>query len=75
MASHRPTWAALVALLMQVSDLVGRHADAIDGLELNPVWVGVAGQGVQVLDAVLSGRQSGALADWRDLAGRGGAAV
>ena len=30
-------------------------ADRIDELDLNPVWVGPAGQGVQVLDAVIIG--------------------
>jgi acyl-CoA synthetase (NDP forming) len=48
--------AALVDLMMKVSDFVGAHAERIDELDLNPVWVGPAGQGVQVLDAVVIGR-------------------
>lgn len=44
---------ALVGLLMAVSDFVGRHAGEIQELDLNPVWVGPCGQGVQVLDAVI----------------------
>ncbi len=49
--------AALVDLLMRVSDFVGTHADSIDEIDLNPVWVGAAGQGVMALDAVIVGRQ------------------
>lgn len=49
---------ALVELLMKVSDFVGRHADAIDEMDLNPVWVGPAGQGAVALDAVIVGRAS-----------------
>ena len=45
--------AALVSLLIAVSDFVGRHAGQIQELDLNPVWVGPAGEGVQVLDAVI----------------------
>lgn len=48
---------ALTELLMKVSDFVGAHADRIDELDLNPVWVGPAGQGVLVLDAVILGRE------------------
>ena len=44
---------ALVDLLLAVSDFVGRHRAQIQELDLNPVWVGPAGQGVQVLDAVI----------------------
>lgn len=44
---------ALVGLLIAVSDFVGKHAGQIQELDLNPVWVGPAGQGVQVLDAVI----------------------
>jgi acyl-CoA synthetase (NDP forming) len=49
--------AALVDLLMKVSDFVGAHQDAIDEIDLNPVWVGTAGQGVKALDAVIVGRE------------------
>lgn len=45
--------AALARLLVAVSDLVGAHRDAIEELELNPVWVGAAGQGVLALDALV----------------------
>jgi acyl-CoA synthetase (NDP forming) len=44
---------ALADLLVGVSDFVTHHADAILELELNPVWVGLEGQGVRALDAVL----------------------
>ncbi|CAM4329152.1 acetate--CoA ligase family protein [Bordetella muralis] len=50
--------AALIDVLMKVSDFVGRHADAIDEIDLNPVWVGPKGEGAYVLDAVIVGRQS-----------------
>jgi acyl-CoA synthetase (NDP forming) len=52
--------AALVDLLVALSDFVGARADRIDELDLNPVWVGPAGQGVQVLDAVIIGVAEGA---------------
>ena len=48
--------AALVELLMKVSDFVGSHADDIDEMDLNPVWVGQKGEGCVVLDAVIVGR-------------------
>jgi acetate---CoA ligase (ADP-forming) len=48
---------ALVDLLMQVSDFVGAHAESIDEIDLNPVWVGAVGQGVKALDAVIVGRE------------------
>lgn len=47
---------ALVDLLMAISGFVEAHAQRIDELDLNPVWVGPAGAGVQVLDAVFIGR-------------------
>ena len=49
---------ALADLLIKVSDFVGAHAQRIDELDLNPVWVGAAGTGVQVLDAVVIGREA-----------------
>jgi hypothetical protein len=52
--------AALVDLLLAVSDFVGAQDDRIDEIDLNPVWVGPAGQGVQVLDAVIVGRAEAA---------------
>jgi len=45
---------ALVDLLMAVSRFVGAHADRIDELDLNPVWVSPAG--AMALDAVIVGR-------------------
>ncbi|MBI5255139.1 MAG: acetate--CoA ligase family protein [Burkholderiales bacterium] len=48
--------AALVELLLKVSDFVGAHAQQIDEMDLNPVWVGPAGQGALALDAVIVGR-------------------
>lgn len=44
---------ALEALLNRVSDFVVRHADRIEEMDLNPVWIGAAGQGVIPLDAVI----------------------
>ncbi len=47
---------ALVNLLMAVSSFVAAQGDRIDEIDLNPVWVGPAGQGVMALDAVIVGR-------------------
>lgn len=47
---------ALVDLLLAVSDFVAAQGDRIDEIDLNPVWVGPAGQGVMALDAVIAGR-------------------
>lgn len=44
---------ALCATLVAVSDYVIRHAESIEELELNPLWVGPAGAGTCALDAVL----------------------
>lgn len=44
---------ALVRLLVSISDFVSGNAERIDELELNPVRVGLAGQGALALDAVL----------------------
>ena len=44
---------ALARLLVSVSELVAVHRDAVDELELNPVWVGARGQGVLALDALV----------------------
>lgn len=44
---------ALCATLMAVSDYVTRHAEAIEELELNPLWIGPQGAGTSALDAVL----------------------
>jgi acetate---CoA ligase (ADP-forming) len=45
--------AALEKMLVAVSHFVCQYADAIEELELNPVWVSTAGRGVMALDAVL----------------------
>jgi acyl-CoA synthetase (NDP forming) len=45
---------ALEALVLQVSDYAHRHREALEELELNPVWVGVAGQGAVPLDALIT---------------------
>ncbi|HET9207034.1 MAG TPA: acetate--CoA ligase family protein [Burkholderiaceae bacterium] len=50
--------AALIELLMRVSDFVGAHVQQVDEIDLNPVWVGAAGQGVLALDAVVVGREA-----------------
>lgn len=49
---------ALEGLLLRVSDFVVRHADRIEEMDLNPVWVGAAGKGAAgegalPLDAVI----------------------
>lgn len=48
--------AALVDLLMAVSDFVAAQGDRIDEIDLNPVWVGPEGHGVLALDALIVGR-------------------
>lgn len=48
---------ALIDVLMNVSDFVGRHAHVIDEIDLNPVWVGPEGAGAYLLDAVIVGRE------------------
>lgn len=45
--------AALTDLLLKLSSFVAAHADSIEELELNPVWVGPEGSGVLALDALL----------------------
>lgn len=52
----RADLAALKALLLKVSDFVAANAEAVDELDLNPVWVGAEGQGAMALDAVIVGR-------------------
>lgn len=50
---------ALRDVLLKVSAFVVAHADDIDEMDLNPVWVGPAGQGAVALDAVIVGRMAG----------------
>lgn len=45
--------AALEALLVRISDFVMANADRIEEMDLNPVWVGAAGEGAMPLDAVI----------------------
>ncbi|TSH97407.1 acetate--CoA ligase family protein [Verticiella sediminum] len=45
--------AALVRLLVQVSDFVVARGAAIHEMDLNPVWVGREGEGAYPLDAVI----------------------
>src|SRR6218665_836836 len=52
--------AALEELLVRISDFVLRHADRIEELELNPVWVGAKGQGAIPLDALIIERTGAA---------------
>ena len=47
---------ALESLLVALSDFVSDPAEASEEVELNPIWVGKAGQGVLALDAVLTRR-------------------
>lgn len=44
---------ALEDLLERISDFVVRHANQIEEMDLNPVWIGAAGDGVLPLDAVI----------------------
>ncbi|MDM0015350.1 acetate--CoA ligase family protein [Variovorax sp. J22P168] len=61
LAGHRGQGAfdvdALVDVLVKLSDLVARHADRIEELEINPLAVRPQGKGVSALDAVLSIQQ------------------
>ncbi len=45
--------AALRQLLLAVSDFVMAHADRLEEMDLNPIWVGPQGQGAFPLDAVI----------------------
>ncbi|MBO1018337.1 acetate--CoA ligase family protein [Achromobacter sp. SD115] len=45
--------AALEDLILRVSDFAWSHRDALQELELNPVWVGAEGQGATPLDALI----------------------
>ncbi|MEG2630475.1 MAG: acetate--CoA ligase family protein, partial [Comamonas sp.] len=45
--------AALEQLLLAVSDFVLAHADRLEEMDLNPIWVGSEGQGALPLDAVI----------------------
>ena len=50
--------AALETLLLRVSDFVVSHADRIEEMDLNPVWVGAMGESALPLDAVIIERVS-----------------
>ncbi|WP_454693827.1 acetate--CoA ligase family protein [Achromobacter aegrifaciens] len=45
--------AALEDLILRVSDFAWNHRDALQEMELNPVWVGAEGQGAMPLDALI----------------------
>ena len=45
--------AALEDLLLRVSDFALRHADRLEEMDINPIWVGAAGEGAMPLDAVI----------------------
>lgn len=45
--------AALEDLILRVSDFAWSRRDALQELELNPVWVGAEGQGAMPLDALI----------------------
>lgn len=49
--------AALCRLVAQVSDFVMANVEAVEELELNPVWVGHEGEGVVALDALIIARR------------------
>jgi len=44
---------ALAKLVAGVSEHVAAHADRIEEMDLNPVWVGTEGEGARALDAVI----------------------
>ncbi len=44
---------ALAELAARVSDFVAAHADSLEEMEINPVWVGKEGEGALALDAVI----------------------
>ncbi|SEB24756.1 acetate--CoA ligase family protein [Variovorax sp. YR216] len=68
LAGHRGQAAfdvdALVEVLVRLSDLVARHADRIEELEINPLAVRPQGQGVTALDAVLTLQQGTETLPW-----------
>ncbi|MGH2523090.1 MAG: acetate--CoA ligase family protein, partial [Anaerolineales bacterium] len=68
LAGHRGQAAfdidALVDVLVKLSDLVARHADRIEELEINPLAVRPHGQGVTALDAVLTIQQGTETLPW-----------
>lgn len=44
---------ALEAFLVAISEFVMRNTDRIEEMDLNPVWIGIEGEGVVPLDAVI----------------------
>jgi acyl-CoA synthetase (NDP forming) len=44
---------ALEDLIVRVSDFAWQHREVLHEMELNPVWVGAAGQGAMPLDALI----------------------
>lgn len=49
---------ALVQLLLQVSSFIQNHVEVIEELDINPVWVGIEGQGAIPLDALIVARST-----------------
>jgi len=49
-------FAALEDLIVRISDFAWQHRDTLHEMELNPVWVGAAGQGAMPLDALIGFR-------------------
>ncbi|MFC7516748.1 acetate--CoA ligase family protein [Herbaspirillum sp. GCM10030257] len=49
-------FAALEALIVQISDFAWEHRDTLHEMELNPVWVGTTGEGAVPLDALIAFR-------------------
>ncbi len=52
-------FAALEELILRVSDFAWQQRETLEEMELNPVWVGAAGQGAVPLDALIGFRQDG----------------
>jgi acetate---CoA ligase (ADP-forming) len=48
---------ALAALVARVSQIGAQYGDWLEAIDLNPVHVGVAGEGVRVLDALVVPRK------------------
>jgi hypothetical protein len=48
---------ALAALTARVSEIGAQYGDWLEAIDLNPVHVGAAGEGVRVLDALIAPRK------------------
>jgi len=47
-------FAALEDLIVRMSDFAWKHRESLHEMELNPVWVGAAGEGAMPLDALIA---------------------